>query len=162
MFREYFKMEDCSEKVTTIFLHIILENIGAKLIYENHAGCERGYFHRPNGEEIALPKELPIPDLVMQLPTGKVLIIEGKKLENFSNGIAELNNYNLIEDYYIKPDYNNPLIERWVTTFGEVISELPHEKILFHLDIDGNFILNPKAPAELIKALGKWLVNNKS
>lgn len=150
----YYHLENSSEKVTTIFLHIILENIGARLIYENHAGCERGYFHKANGEEIALPKKvnsqiLYIPDLIMQLPTGKVLVIEGKKLSTLSRGIAELNNYNLIEDYYIKPDYNNPLIERWVTTFGGNIDGIPHEKVLIHINDDGRIFINPNAPFEM-------------
>ena len=159
---KYFHIENSSEKVTTIFLHIILENIGSKLIYENHAGCERGYFHKASGEEIALPKrigfqELYIPDLVIQLPTEKVLVIEGKKLSTLSRGIKELNNYDFIEEHYIKPDYNSPLIERWVTTFGGNIKEIPHKKVLLHINKDGSFILNSKAPSELIEALGKVL-----
>lgn len=150
----YYYNERSSEKITTIFLHIVLERIGAKLIYENHAGCERGYFHTNNGIEIALPKkvnsqQLYIPDLIMQLPTGKVLIIEGKKLSTLYNGINELKNYNLIENYYIKPDYNNPIIERWVTTFGGNLNQIPHEKVLIHINSDGTVFINSNAPYEL-------------
>lgn len=155
----YYHQEDSSEKVTTIFLHIVLENMGARLIYENHAGCERGYFHCANGVEIALPKEvncqkLYIPDLVMQLPFGKVLLIEGKKLSTLYKGIEELNNYGLIENNYINQSYDFPIIERWVTTFGGNIDGIPHEKVLIHINNDGRIFVNLNAPDEIKRIFG--------
>lgn len=161
---EYWHIEDSSEKITTIFLHILLEYIGSRLIYENHAGCERGYFHSINGLNIALPKKvynkiLYIPDLIMKVPSGTILLIEGKKLNTLALGILELQNYNLIEESYLK-EYNSP-IERWVTTFGGNLLDIPHSKVLLHINNDGSIIINKDSnTSELIMDTILYLIKN--
>ncbi len=151
--KPYYHEEHQSEKITTIFLHILLENIKSRLLYENHAGCERGYFYTKENNTIALPKKihqqkLYIPDLIMQLPSGRVLIIEGKKLSTLPQGIRELNNYDLIENEYIKPSYDYPNTERWVTTFGGNIDHLD-KKVLIHINDNGSILINQNAPIEI-------------
>lgn len=143
--KNYWYIENSSEKITTIFLHIVLECIGSKLIYENHAGCERGYFHLVNGLNTALPKRvnnkiLYIPDLIMQLPLRNILLIEGKKLITLNLGIKELQNYTLLEECYLR-EYNSP-IERWVTTFGGNLSSIPRPEVLLHINYDGRIFIN--------------------
>ena len=68
----YWYYENSSEKLCTIFLRLLLENVSSvECIYEQHAGCERGYFKRSNGNFVALPKRdsnnqmLRIPDLII-------------------------------------------------------------------------------------------------
>ena len=156
----YYRIENSSEKVTTIFLHILLENNGAKLIYENHAGCERGYFYTPSGLTLALPKrvegqQLYIPDLVLELPDDIIWVIEGKKLSTLMNGVRELDNYDLLENEYIKKYYNPTEIERWVTTFGGNLTAIPHEKVLMHINNNGKILINSKAFDGLLDALYK-------
>lgn len=55
----YWHYEYNSEKLGTIFLHLLSigldENI--KGIYENHAGCERGYFYTKDNQTITIPKK---------------------------------------------------------------------------------------------------------
>ncbi|MGL6065255.1 MAG: hypothetical protein ACRC0S_09285 [Fusobacteriaceae bacterium] len=147
-----------SEKITTIFTHLILEHskLGA-LIYENHAGCERGYFYSLNGIAITLPKrlhaqQLYIPDLIIRLNSGLVLNIEGKKLSTLSAGLSDILNYDLIENEYIKPNYGDN-IQRWVTTYGGNIDNIPHSQVLIHINYNGQIILNPNAPPELREAI---------
>lgn len=162
--KNYWYIENSSEKITTIFLHILLEYIDSRLIYENHAGCERGYFHSINGLNIALPKKinnklLYIPDLIMQLPLGTILLIEGKKLSTLAFGILELQNYNLIEENYLK-EYNSP-VERWVTTFGGNLLDIPHSKVLLHINNDGSIIINKDSnTSELIMDTILYLIKN--
>ena len=43
----YWKIERKGEKIGTIFLHLLLLNTKLEIIYEQHAGTERGYFVTP-------------------------------------------------------------------------------------------------------------------
>jgi len=45
----YWHYEMNSEKMTSILLHILAIYNGMYCVYENHAGCERGYFRTKNG-----------------------------------------------------------------------------------------------------------------
>ncbi len=152
----YWYYEKSSEKIGTIFLHLLAVNLddSVKSIYENHAGCERGYFYLKNGKGIALPKkdtnglELRIPDLIlMNNDTEEILVIEGKKSSTLDDGLREIKNYDPIEKEYIIPRYPNYSISRWVTTFGEDIyyGKL-NSKVLMHLNTDGSFYVNENAP----------------
>lgn len=139
---DYWHLEVSSEKVTTIFLHILLEGYGANLIYENHAGCERGYFYAKNKEAIQVCKSVAIPDLIMEIYPGRVLLIEGKKIERLSNGLKELENYDKFENEYINLHYPGAIVERWVTTFGGNLDTLPHPKVLIHINNDGRIFIS--------------------
>ena len=44
---DYWKFEKEGEKIGTIFLHLLLLNTKLEIIYEQHAGTERGYFVTP-------------------------------------------------------------------------------------------------------------------
>jgi hypothetical protein len=95
---DYWHYEDKGEKLGTIFIHIIVENFTESYsIFENHAGCEKGYFVTKNGERLALEKYADkekykagdksqiifIPDLVLlDIAETEVITIEGKKYEN--------------------------------------------------------------------------------
>lgn len=66
-------------------------------IYENHAGCERGYFRTKQGQLIALPKKdrygdnLLLPDVVLCDDTSRQIYnVEGKLLSTMHQGIAEI------------------------------------------------------------------------
>ena len=99
----YWYYDKSGEKLGTIFVHVAVENFtDGYSIYENHAGCERGYFITPTGEHIAIEKysdresykqgdkskKIAIPDLVLLDLSGKEIInIEGKKYENKQKGI---------------------------------------------------------------------------
>lgn len=150
---KYYHVERSSEKITTIFLHVLLENyIGSKLIYENHAGCERGYFYTPNSP-ITLPKKINnaiffIPDLVLKIEN-KILIIEGKKLSRVTNGIEELSNYGLFSSYCYHFYGKSINIEKWVTTFGGQINYIFNKEVLLHINLDGSLLLNENCPYEI-------------
>jgi len=94
----YWHYEKKSEKMADILLHMQAMYHGMYTVYENHAGCERGYFRTKTGKLIALPKKdqngvnLYLPDVVLyDEATKHILLIEGKKLSNLQQGIAELN-----------------------------------------------------------------------
>ncbi len=53
----YWKYETEGEKLGTIFIHLVVENFTKGFsIFENHAGCEKGYFITIDGKYIPLEK----------------------------------------------------------------------------------------------------------
>jgi hypothetical protein len=54
---EYWKYDYSGEKLGTIFIHLAVENFTSGYsIFENHAGCEKGYFYTKEGKHIPLQK----------------------------------------------------------------------------------------------------------
>lgn len=150
---KYWKYEEKSEKVATILTHIQCENNGYTAIYENHAGCERGYFFDKMKRPITLPKKdrngvnLYIPDLILyDAINQEVLLIEGKQYSTLGEGIKEIENYNSIEREFIRPNYPDCKIERWITLFGGDNKSIPHDKVLLQLTNDGEILINEFAP----------------
>ncbi|WP_232528211.1 hypothetical protein [Prevotella intermedia] len=55
--QNYWRYDMEGEKLGTIFIHIVVENFTESYsIFENHAGCEKGYFQTSQGECIPLAK----------------------------------------------------------------------------------------------------------
>ena len=120
--KEYWRYDRAGEKLGTIFIHIVVENFtNGYSVFENHAGCEKGYFRTSAGEHIPLAKYTDkkaykagdksrivfIPDLVLLDVDEKVAItIEGKTYENKNRGIAELNNYEAFDTMYLRKYYS--------------------------------------------------------
>jgi len=170
----YWHYEKNSEKLGTIFLHVVVENFTKGMsIYENHAGCERGYFITSTGEHLSIDKKIPesdvpagmgrrnieIPDLVLvDFDRAEIINIEGKTYNNVDNGIAELNNFDAVEKYYINKYYPDYRIIRTVVLYGgdsEVIEKI---EVSFLLNRFGKLVLSFKAP-ELFKDAIKNLSN---
>lgn len=153
----YWHYEKRSEKMADILLHLQAMYHGMYCVYENHAGCERGYFRTKTGRLVALPKKdrngmnLYLPDVVLyDEATNFILLIEGKMLATLQFGIKEIKNYDSIEQEYIYPAYGSVKIMRCVSIFGGNCQSIPHEKVLFYLASDGRIIINHNAP-ECIK-----------
>ena len=149
----YWHYERHSEKMADILLHVQTMYHGMYCVYENHAGCERGYFRTKSGRPITLPKKdrnginLFLPDVVLyDQATNFILLVEGKMLSTLDQGIREIENYDSIEQDYIKPAYPNATIMRCVSIFGGNCISVPHEKVLFYLASDGRIVINPNAP----------------
>lgn len=156
---KYWHYEMSSEKMASILLHIVGEYHGLRGIYQNHAGCERGYFKTKSNALLTLPKKdrnginLYIPDLVLHSPaTNEIILVEGKKLSTLQAGIAEIEDYDSIELEFIKPYYPSCSVYRCVTIFGGNSSALPHKKVILYLSKTGRVILNPCAPACILDA----------
>jgi hypothetical protein len=150
----YWKYSNSSEKVASILMHLTAQYNGVHGIYENHAGCERGYYLRGNGSLFALPKKdkngdnLLLPDVVLRNDANKeIYLIEGKQIETLANGLSEIEDYDSIENEYIKPDYPAYQISRWLTIFGGERTSVPHAKVLLYVSDRGKVIVNPNAPS---------------
>lgn len=149
----YWYYEKKSEKMADILLHVQAMYHGLYCVYENHAGCERGYFRTRAGGLIALPKKdqkgkkLYLPDVVLyDKDTNFILLVEGKMLSTLRVGLKEIKNYDSIEQEYIYPEYGDVAIMRCVSIFGGKRTSVPHEKVLLYLADDGRIIINKNAP----------------
>lgn len=149
----YWHYEKTSEKMADILLHVQTMYHGMYCVYENHAGCERGYFRTKAGRLVTLPKKdrnginLYLPDVVLyDKATNFILLVEGKMLSTLQQGIEEIENYDSIEQEYIYPLYGNVTILRCVSIFGGNRLSMPHEKVLFYLAADGRILINENAP----------------
>lgn len=160
---QYWHYEMSSEKIASILLHIVGEYHGMRGIYQNHAGCERGYFKTETEELITLPKKdkqgvnLYIPDLVLYDEESKcIILVEGKKLTTLEAGLQEIENYDSIENEFIKPYYEDCEIYRYISIFdGDSIKEpkkLPNPKIILYLSKIGKVIVNPNSPKCILDA----------
>jgi hypothetical protein len=131
---KYWHYENEGEKLGTIFIHLVVESFtNGYSIYENHAGCERGYFITSTNEHIAISKYsdrakykngdiskiIAIPDLILlDFGRNEIINIEGKRYQFRENGIKELNNYGDIEYLYVKKFYPKYKIIRTVVLYG--------------------------------------------
>lgn len=174
----YWHYEVQSEKVASILFHICCEDIGLKEVYQNHAGCERGYFKTldniletlpkkcgedSNGNLIAIrdkntlannKRDLLIPDVIMRDDASKTIyLMEGKKISTLTNGLREIEEYDDIEKLYINRFFPGYIVKRYLTIFGGNFNSLPHTKVLFYLNSNGKIILNETAEPRLTKRL---------
>jgi len=164
---EYWHYEKRGEKIGTIFLHLIVEHFSnGQAIYENHAGCERGYFYPPSGDPLAIEKrvsdpgsaldgvKIAIPDLVIFDDKRKLLVnIEGKKSENVATGIAELENFDAVEKYYLSKFYPESTIQRTVALFGGERTSMSQVEVSFLLNAAGEICVSNGAPKVIHEAV---------
>lgn len=153
---KYWHYENKSEKVGSILVHLqSVLNDEVSCIYENHAGCERGYFYDKNNNPITIPKrnkneeQIYIPDLILRNDLKKeIVILEAKQSSTLDKGLKEINLFDIIEKEYINKYYPKYSVNRWVITFGnDIYHSKLNEKVLFHLNDDGSYYINNKAPS---------------
>jgi len=172
----YWKYEKRGEKLGTIFIHLVVENFTEGFsIFENHAGCEKGYFITHEGDYIPLKKYsdreayksgdktkiVSIPDLMLiDLNRSEIINIEGKKYDLRGQGIEELEAFKDIEEAYLKKYYPDFKIIRTIVLYGGTETEVYEIEVGFLLNEKGDLILGIKAPKlfqEGIKnLLGFW------
>lgn len=129
--------------------------------YQNHAGCERGYFITDNHKLIALPKHcgndnhnLLIPDVIVRDDTNKVVyLIEGKKLETINAGLKEIEDYDDIEYLYLNKYFPEYTVRRYLTIYGGKLTQIPNNKVLLYLNDEGLLLINNDAEPELAQKI---------
>jgi len=173
---DYWKTETNQEKLGTIFTSILCEEFGNGIaIYENHGGCERGYFIDINKKEfdyIVIPKYtnrkkykagnksyiINIPDLVIYDKKRKLVIDgEGKTSSNKKQGIKELKNLTFFEKNYIQKLYPNLKIVRSLILYGGVDKKVSGKETGLLLNSKGEIILGKNAPEIFKESLKKLL-----
>lgn len=169
----YWDYDKNGEKLGTIFIHIAVNNFTTGYsIFENHAGCEKGYFITKEGDHIPLAKYknrakykagdksqiISIPDLILiDFDRKEAINIEGKKYKNRLVGINTLSTYDFIEKNYILKYYPNFKIVRTVVLYGSKEEKLVEIELGFLLNENGKLILGVKAPRLFIDAINNLL-----
>ena len=169
----YWKYETEGEKLGTIFIHLVVENFTEGYsIFENHAGCEKGYFITSDGKHIPLEKYsdrkaykagnknkiISIPDLILiDFGRSEVINIEGKKYQFRQNGIEELKGFGDIEKTYIKKYYPKFKITRTVVLYGGIETKIIEIEVGFLLNEKGDLVLGIKAPELFREAIKNLL-----
>ncbi len=171
---EYWKYETKGEKLGTIFIHMVVENFTkGSSIFENHAGCEKGYFLTKEGEYIPLKKYsdrkaykegnkkkiISIPDLIIvDFGRSEIINIEGKRYQFRQDGIREIKSFDDIEKMYIKNYYPKYKIIRTVVLYGGAEKRIVEIEVGFLLNENGDLVLGIKAP-EIFKEAIKNLLD---
>ena len=169
----YWHYETEGEKLGTIFIHLVVENFSNGIaVFENHAGCEKGYFMTKDGEPIPLEKYqdrekyksgdkkqiINIPDLILiDFDRSEIINIEGKKYKFRAKGIEELQNFDAIENSYIKPNYPKFKIIRTVVLYGGTEEKIVEIEVGFLLNERGKLLLGIHAPTLFKSALKNLL-----
>ena len=171
--KKYWHYETKGEKLGTIFIHLVVENFTESYsIFENHAGCEKGYFVTKEGARLALEKYADrgaykngdknqiifIPDLVLlDIAETEIITVEGKKYEFRQNGIDELNNYDSFDERYLKVYYPEFKIVRTVALYGSQNEKVAEIEVGFLLNENGKIVLGIKAPKLFRRAIANLL-----
>ncbi len=158
----YWRYEKNSEKLGTIFIHIVVENFSnGKSIFENHAGSEKGYFITAEGKPIPLAKYtnrflykagykseiIHIPDLILiDFGRSEIINVEGKKYEYRAMAIEDLKDYDDIERLYISKYYPKYKIIRTVVLYGGHERKVIELEVGFLLTEDGFLCLGIRPP----------------
>lgn len=169
----YWHYDDKGEKLATIFIHIVVENFTEGYsIFENHAGCEKGYFQTSKGERIPLAKYtdkeeykkgdktkiVSIPDLVLlDKKETEIISIEGKKYEYLKKGIEQLKGYKAFEDLYLRKYYPQFKLSRSVVVYGSDKENIKEIEVSFLLNKKGKIVLGIKVPQLIIRAIRNLL-----
>lgn len=159
---DYWHYDMKSEKLATIFLHIIVENFTESYsIFDNHAGCEKGYFQTSQGEHIPLKKYsdrnaykagdkskiIAIPDLVLlDIKSQESILVEGKQYTHRKRGIKELNNYDSFTNCYLNEYYPKFKVVKTLVLFGGKKEKIIEVEVGFLLNEEGKLVLGIKAP----------------
>ena len=170
---DYWHYDMKSEKLATIFLHIIVENFTESYsIFDNHAGCEKGYFQTSQGEHIPLKKYsdrnaykagdkskiIAIPDLVLlDIKSKESILIEGKQYACRRRGIKELNNYDSFTNCYLNEYYPKFKVVKTLVLFGGKKEESIEVEVGFLLNEKGKLVLGIKAPYLFKRAIENLL-----
>jgi hypothetical protein len=162
---DYWHYEQNSEKVATIFLHLILEELpGVKSIYENHAGCERGYFYGAENELFVLHKyidnvkskgKIPkLPDLIILNARDKeILVLEGKTNLSLDQGLEEIKKFGIVENEYIRAHYAGYAVRRGLIIFDLNEAPIGTKEVFFVLNSKGQMLTSKNTPDVIIRAL---------
>ena len=114
--KDYWHYDLKGEKLGTIFIHLVIENFTNGIsIYENHAGCERGYFITKNGESKSVLRKILytyVPKKLIERPKASFGVPVGDWLRTDLKNWAD----NLLSEDRLKKDgifHSGPIRKLW-------------------------------------------------
>jgi hypothetical protein len=85
----YWAPEVVGEKLGSISMEFNLRNQGKKILFSNHAGCEKSYVISSDGNLQQPKKGMGIPDLVYS-DGNKIIVVEAEQHKNYKAGIKQV------------------------------------------------------------------------
>jgi len=159
---KYWRYETTGEKLGTIFAHLAVEEFSEGFaIYENHAGCERGYFYTAEGKPLAVGKRLSdesgfmaqdaekiaIPDLlIIDVARLQIINVEGERAQNVQAGIDQLATFGNFEDSYLTRYYPTYDVLRTVVLYGGTDEVIEKIEVSLLVNNQGKILLGVEAP----------------
>ena len=166
---KYWRYETTGEKLGTIFAHLAVEEFSEGFaIYENHAGCERGYFYTAEGKPLAvgkrmidengfMPKDaekIAIPDLLLiDIARLQLINIEGERAQKAQAGIEQLATFGNFEKTYLSHFYPTYEVVRTVVLYGGTDEVVEKIEVSLLLNDKGKILLGVEAPALLTETI---------
>jgi hypothetical protein len=145
---EYWKYNNKGEKIVSIFTHLLLQYKGVKIIYENHAGCEQGYFKFPDGKLKSIKKKTGKPDLILIEEKEKIIyLIEAEmaiNAEQPQKGVNQLFKFDEVEQGFCS-SYTGHVFKRYVILYGDKIPKNT-DKIILQIKTNGEIICYDSCP----------------
>lgn len=146
---QYWKYNYEGEKIVSIFVHLLLQYNETKIIYENHAGCEQGYFEFPNKDLESIKKKMGKPDLIFLDTRNKVIyLIEAEMATNafgINSGVNQLKKFTEVEKEFCA-SYVGYAYKRCVILYGDIEPIQKSNKIIFQLKTNGELICYDSCP----------------
>ena len=140
---KYWEYNNKGEKIVSIFFHLALQYSKIKIIYENHAGCEQGYFEFPDKRLSSITKKTGKPDVIIINSENKeICLIEAEMDKNAfgeNKGVNQLPKFKQVEQEYCSA-YEGYSFSRYVILFGDKdidSTKKDADKIIFQLKTDG-------------------------
>ena len=164
----YWRYEVSGEKIATILIHLAIDQqMTKRIIFENHAGCEKGYFVQPDGSPVAITKRvigddgkmakgspaIQMPDLVIiDRKRKEVIVIEGERAENLSAGVTQLGTFSNFEKSYIARFYPDFSVSRVVVLFGGPDVKSGYDPAVMRVSDTGRLLFSKSCPKVIIDA----------
>lgn len=154
---QYWQYDDKGEKIVSIFTHLLLQYNGIKIIYENHAGCEQGYFEFPDKRLESIKKKTGKPDLIFIDDKKKIIyLVEAERAMNAekpNKGVNQLSTFYQVEKDFCS-SYAGYSFKRCVILYGDK-EPSSKDKIILQLKTNGEISCYNSCPKFL-----KDIINN--
>ncbi len=145
---KYWKYNNRGEKIVSIFAHLSLQYQGIKIIYENHAGCEQGYFEFPDGKLESIEKKTGKPDLILIDENKKIIYLVEAEMainaEKPKKGVNQLQTFDKVEEGFCS-SYKGHTFKRCVILYGDKLP-VNTDKIILQLKTNGEIICYDSCP----------------
>jgi hypothetical protein len=132
--KSYYKLDVTGEKIVSIVIDIVMSyyNFGFKILFTNHAGCEKEYLKIDN-TNIIIPKKVQLLDMAIE-DEDHIYFIEAEMSKNANNGIKQLDTFDEFEKI-IKAYRPNKTIKRNIVLYGG-----DHTESIFSIDKNNMWI----------------------
>jgi hypothetical protein len=145
--QDYWRRPQAGEKRASLLLHAAADLLPhASTVFENHAGCEKGYLFDREGGVWPVPKSMRIPDLVLyDRERDELLMVEAEATGNAHKGVLQLEGFDDFVEMLGDVGYESECARTVIVCGGSTDADY-HETVSMQLADDGTVrLFNPTA-----------------